>query len=69
MTYEFTQDLTAGQRLQKRVIEIMEDPNPRDEYGRPLENISYSEALLKAQEEDPELAMEYAIECGIRGGY
>lgn len=51
-----------GKELQRRIKEVLRDPRSHiDRYGRRLsENITYSEALSYCQQEDPELALQFA---------
>jgi len=51
-----------GAELQKRIKEVLQNPRSHvDKYGqRFTENITYSQAFTYVQEEDPELAREYA---------
>jgi len=51
-----------GKELERRIKEVLRDPRSHiDRYGRRFsENITYSEALTYVQQEDPELALQFA---------
>ncbi len=53
--------LAPGKELERRIKEVMRNPPSVDKYGRQFSgSMTYSEAFAYVQQEDPELALQYA---------
>jgi hypothetical protein len=60
--FEMTVEKDPGKEIERRIKEVLKDPARYvDKYGRRFsENMTYNQAFTFVQEEDPELARQYA---------
>jgi len=62
MEYQFSMGdskVDPGEELQRKTLELLNDPPGFDKHGRKIEKLTYSQAFTLAQEQDPELAKDY----------
>ena len=61
MDYAFNmgEKVDPGEELQRKILEILNNPPGYDKFGRKIEKLTYSQAFTLAQEQDPELAKAY----------
>jgi len=62
MDYEFNMENSKdgpGEELQRKTLELLNNPPGFDKYGRKIEKLTYSQAFSMAQEQNPELAEAY----------
>ena len=62
MDYEFSMGDSKGdpgEELQRKTLELLNDPPGFDKHGRKIEKLTYSQAFSMAQEQNPELAEAY----------
>lgn len=62
MDYEFSMGDSKGdpgEELQRKTLELLNNPPGFDKYGRKIEKLTYSQAFIMAQEQNPELAEAY----------